>query len=132
MHSKAVSNMVRLTVVVQLLLTAQTAYTSPPFSLCNVSLYYASLGSNFLVQSNSALATELHDLISPHHVIPYSSTSLDTSDALKITDADAANPGFVFDVYRDTIVETTRYIGAPDFDSSSLAWSKEHLWPNSK
>lgn len=123
-----------LLILVLGLLLGRATPTGPPFSGCEVATYYAPLGVDFPTTGDlSNLESQLHGLISPHNAIPYSSsTQLDTSDALKVTDEDSNNPGFVFDVYRDTTIPATKYIGAPDFDGTSLAWSREHLWPNSK
>jgi len=68
-----------------------------------------------------ALRTALHDIIDDHQSIPYSSSLPDSSDALRVLDADPDNPEHVILVYSRRSEPASTF---PD-------WNREHLWPNS-
>lgn len=83
--------------------------------------YYAATAG----QSGEALRTVLHQIIRNHTIIPYSSGSLtDTSDALRLLDADPVIPGNVVLVYARRSQSGTTF-------GASSGWNREHLWPNS-
>jgi serine protease len=75
-------------------------------------------------KTGAQLRQVLHSIIRAHSVIPYSSVSFDTSDALKILDEDPANTNNVILLYaarsqpKDTFAQTG-------------GWNREHMWPNS-
>jgi endonuclease I len=74
-------------------------------------------------KTGSELRQALHLLIRNHNEIPYSSSSFDTSDALKVLDEDPENTNNVILLY------------AARSDPKSLfgtgGWNREHCWPNS-
>ena len=82
--------------------------------------YYDPAGS--LTSTN--LRAALHALIRGHTVIPYSSSSFDTSDALKVLDEDPSNTNNVILLY-------ARRSAAKDSFGTSTGWNREHMWPNS-
>jgi endonuclease I len=59
-----------------------------------------------------------------HNVIPYSSSSFDTSDALKIIDQDPANTNNVILLYTQRSEAKTNFARAG-------GWNRGHIWPNS-
>lgn len=67
------------------------------------------------------LKLALHDIIDDHHVIPYSSSSFDTQDALEVLDQDPANTNNVILIYSQRSEPKANWPG----------WNREHLWPNS-
>jgi endonuclease I len=70
------------------------------------------------------LRQALHQIIRGHTVIPYSSSSFDTSDALRVLDEDPVNTNNVFLIY----VQRSQ---AKDTFGANTGWNREHLWPNS-
>lgn len=82
--------------------------------------YYDS--ANGLTSTN--LRAALHAIIRNHTVIPYSSSSFDTSDALKILDEDPSNTNNVVLLYARRS-EPKSTFGTP------TGWNREHMWPNS-
>ena len=81
--------------------------------------YYASAEG----KAGGELRDALHAIIRNHRIIPYSGGSLDTSDALKILDADPTNTNNVILLY------STNSVPASTFGNSG--WNREHQWPNS-
>ncbi len=75
-------------------------------------------------KSGTELRQALHGIIRGHTVIPYSSSSFDTSDALRVLDEDPANTNNVLLLYARRS-EPKATFGA------STGWNREHLWPNS-
>jgi uncharacterized protein len=71
-----------------------------------------------------ALRAALHEIINDHHVIPYSSSSFDTADALRILDQDPQNSTNVFLLYVQRSEPTNTF-------ALNTGWNREHLWPNS-
>lgn len=67
------------------------------------------------------LRAALHEIINDHIIIPYSSSSFDTADALRILDQDPVNPARVFLFYAQRSEATNTF----------PAWNREHLWPQS-
>ena len=59
-----------------------------------------------------------------HQVIPYSSSSFDTSDALKIIDQDPASTNNVILLYARRSEAKTNF-------AVTGGWNREHVWPNS-
>ncbi len=74
-------------------------------------------------KAGGELRAALHAIIRAHHVIPYSSSGFDTSDALKILDQDPANPGHVLLIYATNSVPASTF--------GNAGWNREHLWPQS-
>ena len=66
----------------------------------------------------------MHAIVRNHHVIPYSSSAFDTSDALRVLDEDPANSDNVVGIYsRESEPKVSFGI--------TSGWNREHLWPNS-
>ena len=72
-------------------------------------------------KTGQALRDALHEIIDDHQVIPYSSSSFDTHDAMCNLDEDPLNPLNVILVYSGYSVAKSTW---PD-------WNREHLWPAS-
>jgi len=68
------------------------------------------------------LRQALHAIIRGHTVIPYSSSSFDTSDALRVLDEDPANTNNVVLLYARRSEPKANFGGT---------WNREHVWPNS-
>jgi len=90
-------------------------------AVCEVSAYYD--GVDFAAAA-SALKTTLHSAISPHNVIPYTSTAVDVWDALKVLDAHPDDSSQVKLIY-------TQQGMAADLSGVATGWNREHLWPKS-
>lgn len=75
-------------------------------------------------KTGSQLREALHGLIRNHFVIPHSSSSFDTSDALKFLDEDPSNTNNVILIY------SRRSEPKSTFGLSS-GWNREHVWANS-
>ncbi len=75
-------------------------------------------------KSGQELRAALHALIRHHHVVPYSSTTLDTSDALKVLDRDPANTNYVVLIYSGSNAPVTSF-------GTTEGWNREHQWCNS-
>ncbi len=88
-----------------------TASATPP-----AGYYDSALGKTGMVLKNA-----LHDIIDDHNVIPYSSSSLDTQDALEVLDQDPVNSNNVILIYSRRSEPKATW----------PAWNREHLWPNS-
>jgi endonuclease I len=93
------------------LLAAATLHAAPPEG------YYA----NTRNLHGAALRQALHDIIDNHTVLPYSSSSFDTHDALSILDQDPQNPDHVILIYSRRSEPKSNW---PN-------WNREHLWPQS-
>jgi endonuclease I len=74
--------------------------------------------------TSTNLRSALHAIIRNHTVIPYSSSSFDTSDALKVLDEDPSNKKNVVLLYARRSEPKSNF-GAP------AGWNREHMWPNS-
>jgi len=72
-------------------------------------------------ETGNELKSALHEIINNHHVIPYSSSSFDTQDAMEVIDQDPNNSSNVILIYSR---RSEPKINWPD-------WNREHLWPNS-
>jgi endonuclease I len=75
-------------------------------------------------KSGADLRAALHNIIRGHHVIPYSSTSFDTSDALKVLDQNPTNAAAVILVYSGSNQLASAF-------GTTTGWNREHLWPQS-
>jgi endonuclease I len=75
-------------------------------------------------KTGSELRQALHVVIRGHTVIPYSSTSFDTSDALKVLDEDPENTNNVILIY-------AQRSQPKDSFAQTGGWNREHCWPNS-
>lgn len=75
-------------------------------------------------KAGTDLRSALHALIRNHRVIPYSSTQLDTSDALKVLDEDPANTNNVWLLYAQRTEPKSTF-------GLTTGWNREHQWPNS-
>jgi endonuclease I len=69
------------------------------------------------------LRTTLHELIDDHQRFPYTSSSTDTWDILKIADQDPSASGRIIDLYRNE-----SYVKA---NGGNNDYNREHSWPNS-
>ncbi len=83
----------------------------PPF------VYYLSATN----KTSTVLKSALHGIINGHTVIPYSSSDLDTHDALVVLDRDPANSANVLLIYSGYSVAASTW---PN-------WNREHIWPQS-
>lgn len=75
-------------------------------------------------KAGSELKAALHAIIRNHHVIPYSSTSLDTSDALKVLDQTPTNTSYVNLIYNSSNILASTF-------ATSTGWNREHMWAQS-
>ncbi|MDP1699293.1 MAG: endonuclease [Xanthomonadaceae bacterium] len=81
--------------------------------------YYAGI----VASSPSALRSALHNLIDDHTKIPYTASTTDTWDALKLADEDPLNSGRILDIYKNA--SYLKEAGGNSF------YNREHTWPNS-
>jgi hypothetical protein len=71
-------------------------------------------------KAGDELKGALHAIIRNHHVIPYSSSSFDTSDALKVLDQTPTNAGYVSLIYNGSNMLATAF-------ALATGWNREHL-----
>lgn len=76
--------------------------------------------------TGTTLKSALHDIIKGHTVIPYSSPSFDTHDALNVLDQDPTNSNNVILIYSGYSVAKSAWD-----DGTSSAWNREHMYPES-
>lgn len=76
--------------------------------------------------SGEQLKTELHNIIDDHVEFPYTSSSTDVWDILKVTDRDTSNPNNVILLYSGRSVDA-----AQEYNSGS-GWTREHVWAKSR
>ncbi|PKM14698.1 MAG: ribonuclease [Gammaproteobacteria bacterium HGW-Gammaproteobacteria-2] len=81
--------------------------------------YYAGI----VASSASALRSALHNLIDDHTKIPYTASTTDTWDALKLADEDPLDSGRILDIYKNA--SYAKEAGGNTF------YNREHTWPNS-
>jgi len=81
--------------------------------------YYAGI----IASSPSALRSALHNLIDDHTKIPYTASTTDTWDALKLADEDPLDSGRILDIYKNA--SYAKEAGGNSF------YNREHTWPNS-
>ena len=77
-----------------------------------------------LNKAGFALRAALHEIINDQTSIPYSSSSFDTADALRVLDQDPLNPANVFLTYVQRSEPTNTF-------GLNSGWNREHLWANS-
>lgn len=119
------------------------AQVSSVYSVVRASLWLSSLvflGRSLFAQSDapihyydaaigktgSALKAALQGIIKNHTVVPYTSTSTDTWDALKVLDEDPTDSNNVVLVYSGLVDQKS-----DQYTGSSGSWDREHLWPQS-
>jgi endonuclease I len=104
----------RLFILAVALAVGRLAYADAPLG------YYDSVTN----QTGLALREALHHVIKNHNVIRYSGGALNTSDALKVLDANPSDTNFVVLIYNGS--------SAPLLDFGiATGWNREHVWPNS-
>jgi endonuclease I len=86
------------------------------------SLYYHTAFNS----SGSVLKDKLHQLIKNHREYPYTASSTDVWDILKLTDKDTVNPDNVILIYSAKSVDA-----AQEYNSGS-GWTREHVWAKSR
>lgn len=78
--------------------------------------------------TGAALKAALHNVIKNHTVLPYTGTSTDTWDAVKMLDEDPADSASVVLIYSGlTNLKTNQYAGGV----GAGKWDREHLFPQS-
>ncbi|HEY1120613.1 MAG TPA: endonuclease, partial [Haloferula sp.] len=77
-----------------------------------------------------ALKSALNQIIRDHDVIPYSASTTDTWDALKVLDEDPANTTNVVLVYSGASWPKSDTNGDGN-TGTSASWEREHCWPKS-
>lgn len=82
--------------------------------------YYADFDASL---TGSSLQQAIHDLVSPHTVIPYDGR-IDAYHALEFLDEDPHNSSNVIGIYSLT--------PSPKVWHNSKGWNREHLWPQSR
>ena len=76
-------------------------------------------------ESGEDLRDALYDIISVHSHLSYSSSSTDTWDVLKASDADPNNSSNVILIYSGASVN-----GPQEYNNGN-GWTREHVWPQS-
>lgn len=76
--------------------------------------------------SDANLKRELNQIINNHILFPYTSSSTDTWDILKITDRDTVNSNNVLLIY------SGRSVNAAQEYNGGLGWNREHVWAKSR
>jgi endonuclease I len=104
----------RLILAIGFLLSAIALFAGPPAG------YYATAEG----LSGAPLRAALHNIVRGHTVLPYSSSSFDTADALMVLDEDPANTNNVILVYERRSEPKSTF-------GLNTGWNREHLWPNS-
>jgi endonuclease I len=77
-------------------------------------------------KKGETLFSTLHDIIDDHTEYPYTSSSTDVWDILKVTDRDTANPDNVILLY------SGRSVNAAQEYNSGNGWTREHVWSKSR
>lgn len=71
------------------------------------------------------LRLSLHNIVRAHHVIPYAmNVPTDTSDALRVLDANPADTNYVVEIYNGSNALASTF-------GLATGWNREHQWPNS-
>lgn len=83
--------------------------------------YYTAFNSK-----DDSLKSKLHLIINNHVEFPYTSSSTDVWDILKVTDKDSTNASNVILFYSNRSVD-----GAQEYNSGS-GWNREHVWAKSR
>ncbi len=81
-------------------------------------------------RTGAALKSALHEIIRSHTVIPYTSTSTDVWNALKVLDEDPANPANVLLIYTGVSRSKSDTNGDGNTGTNE-SWEREHCWPKS-
>ena len=104
---------------------APSAPTADPTSYpgCSVETYYSGVREQFDKLEGLALQKLLHNLISGHTIVPYTSTNTDTWDALEVLDEDPTNDQNVKLIYSRKSQAKSNH--------DSTGWNREHVWPKS-
>ncbi|MDA0741960.1 MAG: endonuclease [Bacteroidetes bacterium] len=76
-------------------------------------------------ESGEDLREALYDIIKVHTRLPYSSSSTDTWDVLKVSDKDTATATNVCLIYAGVSVN------GPQEYNNGQGWNREHVWPQS-
>lgn len=76
-------------------------------------------------ESGEDLREALYDIIKVHTRLPYSSSSTDTWDVLKVSDKDTTNTSNVCLIYAGVSVN------GPQEYNNGQGWNREHVWPQS-
>ena len=77
-------------------------------------------------KSGNDLKDALHEIIKGHVEFPYTSSSTDVWDILKLTDRDPSDTTLVELIYSGALVN-----GAQEYNSGS-GWTREHVWAKSR
>lgn len=75
-------------------------------------------------KAGSELKAALHAIIRNHRPYPYSSSSFDTSDALKVLDQTETNSSYVNLIYNGSSILASTF-------ATATGWNREHMWPQS-
>ncbi|MTI31114.1 endonuclease [Xanthovirga aplysinae] len=78
--------------------------------------------------TGNELKTSLHKIIRNHKAFPYSSSTTDVWDILKVTDEDPNNKGNVILFYTGRSESKSRQ---DDGSGDSDSWNREHIWAKS-
>jgi len=93
---------------------------APVLSIGQIPSGYYNTAEN---KSDQALRLALHNIIDDHIDYPYTSSSTDTWDILKVADADPNNANNVILIYTNESVN-----GPQEYDG----WNREHVWAKSR
>ena len=77
-------------------------------------------------KAGNDLKDALHEIIKGHVEFPYTSSSTDVWDILKLTDRDPSDTALVELIYSGALVN-----GAQEYNSGS-GWTREHVWAKSR
>jgi endonuclease I len=75
-------------------------------------------------KTGADLRQALHDIVRNHRVIPYASSSFDTSDALRYLDRDPVNTNDIIGIYSEQSEPGSSF-------GLTSGWNREHLWCDS-
>lgn len=90
---------------------------------CQIPTGYYSTAEN---KSDQSLRSALHNIIDDHTTYSYTSSSTDTWDILKVSDADPNNANNVLLIYtRESVNGDQEYSGG-------AGWNREHVWSKSR
>ena len=105
----------RFSLVFLILILAKVVFTQPVG-------YY----DNARNKTGNDLKDALHEIIKGHVEFPYTSSSTDVWDILKLTDRDPSDTTLVELIYSGALVN-----GAQEYNSGS-GWTREHVWAKSR
>ena len=99
-------------------------------SLCSYFLVHSQIPAGYYNSAiglkNDSLKTALNDIIDGHIEFPYTSSSMDTWDVLKLADRDPTNSINVIGIYSNFSMN-----GPLEYNSAQ-GWSREHVWAKSR